>query len=120
KNSNNGTNRNITSTMQLMLLHINKKIRSPITDFMLVSLGVLLAASSGSWDITNHLLNKPETFSSPPHAGLYTGVAIVLLGSIMMLRYFRSSSNDTNHKDDNFNIITLAIYFIFICFVVFV
>lgn len=109
KNSNNGTNSNIPSTMQLMLLHINKKIRSPITGFMLVSLGVLLAASSGSWDITNHLLNKPETFSSPPHAGLYTGVAIVLLGSIMTLRYFRSNSNNTKHKDDNYNPIPLAV-----------
>ena len=90
---------NITSTIQLML-HFNENAqRNPITGYILVSLGVLLSASSGSWDITNHLLNKPETFFSPPHAGLYMGVAIVLSGSIMMLsRYYRSYSNISNNN----------------------
>jgi hypothetical protein len=88
---------NITSTIQLML-HFNKKAKkNPVICYILVSLGVLLSASSGSWDITNHLLNRPETFFSPPHAGLYLGVAIVLFGSIMMLRYYRSSSNISNN-----------------------
>ena len=96
RDNNRGTS-NITSTVQLML-HFNEKAkRNPITGYILVSLGVLLSASSGSWDITNHLLNRPETFFSPPHAGLYLGVAIVLSGSIMMLRYYRSSSNISNN-----------------------
>jgi hypothetical protein len=96
RDSNRGTS-NITSTVQLML-HFNEKAkRNPITGYILVSLGVLLSASSGSWDITNHLLNRPETFFSPPHAGLYLGVAIVFSGSIMMLRYYRSSSNISNN-----------------------
>ena len=47
---------------------------------MLVSFGILLVTVGGSWDITNHLLNKPETFFSPPHALMYTGVAISLIG----------------------------------------
>ena len=98
KDSNRNSN-NITSTIQLML-HFNEKAqRNPITGYILVSLGVLLSASSGSWDITNHLLNKPETFFSPPHAGLYMGVAIVISGSIMMLsRYYRSYSNISNNN----------------------
>jgi hypothetical protein len=94
---------NITSTIQLML-HFNEKAkRNPITGFILVSLGVLLSASSGSWDITNHLLNRPETFFSPPHAGLYLGVAIVIAGSIMMLRYYRSPSNISNNNNHYIN-----------------
>ena len=96
KDSSRSTN-NITSTIQLML-HFNEKAkRNPITGYILVSLGVLLSASSGSWDITNHLLNKPETFFSPPHAGIYIGVALVLSGSVMVIsRYYRSSSNISN------------------------
>ncbi|MBA4454386.1 MAG: hypothetical protein H2B05_05525, partial [Nitrosopumilaceae archaeon] len=35
---------------------------------ILASIGILLVTVGGSWDITNHLLNKPETFFSPPHA----------------------------------------------------
>jgi len=41
----------------------------------LTSLGILLVTVGGSWDITNHLLSKPETFFSPPHAFMYSGVA---------------------------------------------
>ena len=97
KDSSRYTN-NITSTIQLML-HFNEKAkRNPITGYILVSLGVLLSASSGSWDITNHLLNKPETFFSPPHAGLYIGVVIVLSGSIMVLSRYYSSSNISNNN----------------------
>ena len=47
---------------------------------VLVSLGILLVTVGGSWDITNHLLNKPETFFSPPHALMYSGVTISLIG----------------------------------------
>jgi len=57
--------------------------------FILVSFGVLLAAASGSWDITNHLLNKPETFFSPPHAGLYGGVGLTVFALIWILCYCR-------------------------------
>lgn len=77
---------------RLPVLGINANIK-PIrsTGFMLISIGVLLAASSGGWDITNHLLNKPETFFSPPHAGLYAGVAVVVFASILVLLNSRRS-----------------------------
>ena len=65
---------------------------------MLISIGVLLAASSGGWDITNHLLNKPETFFSPPHAGLYAGVAIVVFASILVLHNSRRNYTMANAK----------------------
>ena len=50
---------------------------------ILVSFGILLVTVGGSWDITNHLLNKPETFFSPPHAMMYVGVAISLIGTVV-------------------------------------
>ncbi len=46
-----------------------------------VSFGILLVTVGGSWDITNHLLNKPESFFSPPHALMYFGVMVSLLGA---------------------------------------
>ena len=49
----------------------------------LTSLGILLVTVGGSWDITNHLLSKPETFFSPPHAFMYSGVAVSLIGVIL-------------------------------------
>ena len=50
---------------------------------ILTSLGILLVTVGGSWDITNHLLSKPETFFSPPHALMYSGVAVSLIGVIL-------------------------------------
>ena len=47
------------------------------------SFGILLVTVGGSWDITNHLLSKPESFFSPPHALMYSGVAITLTGVIL-------------------------------------
>lgn len=71
---------------------LTKLTRNTGFGFMIISFGVILAASSGSWDITNHLLNRPETFFSPPHAGLYAGVALVVFALIRILRYYRRSS----------------------------
>lgn len=55
-----------------------------LAGYMLVSLGVLFAAGGGSWDINNHLLNKPETFFAPPHAVLYAGVGAVVTGAAIL------------------------------------
>lgn len=64
---------------------------------LLVSLGILMITIGGSWDVTNHLLNKPETFFSPSHAMMYTGVAIALIGSIIFFFGWRSFSKPTKN-----------------------
>lgn len=38
-----------------------------------------------SWDITSHLLRTPETFFTPSHMVLYTGVGISLISAILGL-----------------------------------
>lgn len=55
-----------------------------LAGYVLVSLGVLLAAGGGSWDINNHLLNKPETFFAPPHAVLYAGAGATVAGAVIL------------------------------------
>ena len=59
----------------------------------LVSIGICVSTSGGSWDITNHLLNKPETFFSAPHAILYSGVALAMLGSAVIFQDWRQHSS---------------------------
>ncbi len=64
---------------------------------LLTSFGILLVTVGGSWDITNHLLNKPETFFSPPHAMLYLGVGITLVGvTSSLIASRRVSSHKSN------------------------
>jgi hypothetical protein len=57
-----------------------------------VSIGIFISATGGSWDISNHLLNKPETFFSIPHAVLYTGVAVAILGTVIVWLVHRAIS----------------------------
>lgn len=65
---------------------------------LVISFGILLITIGGGWDITNHLLNKPETFFAPPHALLYTGVAIALIGTIVMfIRWNKFSEDERAH-----------------------
>lgn len=59
-----------------------------------ISFGILLVTIGGGWDITNHLLNKPETFFAPPHALLYSGVAIALGGTVLMFSRWNKFSGD--------------------------
>ena len=79
----------------------NSSKADPAISLIIVSLGILLTASSGSWDITNHLLNRPETFFSPPHAGLYSGVVLVLIGSLMAFRHNRHNNSKMSDDDDD-------------------
>ena len=73
---------------------------------LLVSIGILIAESAGGWDITNHLLNKPETFFSPPHVILYSGITIALIGATIMFLHWRSYSTyvSTTKKEKNLEI----------------
>ncbi len=63
---------------------------------ILVSFGILLVTVGGSWDITNHLLNKPDTFFSPPHALMYLGVVISLVGTVISFLGWRLLQNFKN------------------------
>jgi hypothetical protein len=64
-----------------------------LAGYVLVSLGILLAAAGGSWDITNHLLNKPETFFAPPHAVLYSGAASAVVGTVLLFSASKSNAD---------------------------
>ena len=50
---------------------------------LIVSLfGSVLEIWGGSWDITSHAIGAPESFFTPPHAVLYSGVGISLIAAI--------------------------------------
>lgn len=55
-----------------------------IVSILILSLiGSVMEIWGGSWDITSHLLGAPETFFTPPHAVLYSGVGVSLIAAII-------------------------------------
>lgn len=58
---------------------------------MFASIGSLMQISAGNWDVTSHLLLTPETFFTPSHTLLYTGIGILsicsIIGISLMLKY---------------------------------
>jgi len=95
--------------------NINELIRSfyltvknnEISGYLVIILGQLVGTPAANFDMASHWLSKPETFFSPSHAGVYTGVAIVIFGSIMVLRTFRGrlpkhSNNRDHYHHSNF------------------
>lgn len=66
---------------------------------IVVSFGIIMVTGGGSWDITNHILNKPETFFAPPHAILYSGVGIALLGFILLVVSWKKSGKPSKFRN---------------------
>lgn len=53
--------------------------------YALGTLGALLQIVGGYWDVTWHILGIVETFATPPHLVLYSGIALVLLAALLGL-----------------------------------
>ena len=56
-----------------------------ISLFILIvsTLGSFMQISGASWDITSHLLNQPDSFFTPSHAMLYTGIGLISISAGM-------------------------------------
>ena len=58
-------------------------VKLTIISFVVGVIGVALSMWGASWDITSHLLRIPETFFTPSHMVLYTGVGISMISAIL-------------------------------------
>jgi hypothetical protein len=66
------------------------KLATSSTNIILVALliataGGVLQIGGASWDITSHILRKPETFFTPSHAILYTGAGLTVIAATIGL-----------------------------------
>ena len=55
---------------------------------IMATAGSILQIGGASWDITSHLLQLPETFFTPSHTLLYTGIGLLALSSAIALNLF--------------------------------
>jgi len=69
------------------MTEMTRKIPTPrqayLASNIIISAGSLITISAALWDVTHHILNRPESFFTAPHALLYSGVLAALAGSIL-------------------------------------
>ena len=77
--------------MEPILSPSTNAIKFSLVVLMVASIGSIMQISGGNWDVTSHLLLTPESFFTPSHALLYTGIGILslssIMGGILMLKY---------------------------------
>jgi hypothetical protein len=74
--------------MKVMQNNIGHLLQSNAKDFSLVALiiataGAFLQIAGTSWDVTSHLMLQPETFFTPSHTVLYTGVGLLTITAVL-------------------------------------
>ena len=74
--------------MKIRKKPIETSLTFGLISFVIALCGVTLSMWGASWDITSHLLGIPETFFTPSHMVLYSGVGISLISAIMNLALF--------------------------------
>lgn len=60
-------------------------VRLPVASFLIGLVGVALSMWGQKQDITSHLLRIPETFFTPSHMVLYTGVGISVISALLSI-----------------------------------
>ncbi len=56
------------------------------------TIGVLLQITAANWDVSWHILGIVETFLTPPHSVLYTGIALTVVAALLGI-YLRTKSD---------------------------
>lgn len=86
-----------------MLSRLNSKLFSQniFEQYLIISilatLGSILQISGTSWDVTSHLMFKPESFFTPSHTLLYSGIGLIIIATVLITHlYIKNKNSITN------------------------
>ena len=65
---------------------------------ILATVGVFIQTEGASWDVTSHLLRRPETFFTPSHTMLYTGVGLLIIAAAISAHLLRKNYDEIRTK----------------------
>jgi hypothetical protein len=82
-------------------LNFNNTDKKFILMILFITLGLILQAGAGSWDATSHLLKKPDTFFTPPHILLYSGIILTLMSFTLSVYIFTRKTSILNKTSKN-------------------
>ena len=75
---------------------------------MMATAGSLLQIGGTSWDVTSHLMLEPETFFTPSHTVLYTGIGLLTIASGIGIILFRNKENRRNSYATAFKLLVIG------------
>src|SRR5919199_471841 len=69
-----------------------------VSVLILATVGVFIQTEGASWDVTSHLLRRPETFFTPSHTMLYTGVGLLIIAAAISAHLLRKNDEQIRTK----------------------
>lgn len=75
---------------------------------MMATAGSLLQIGGTSWDVTSHLMLEPETFFTPSHTVLYTGIGLLTIASGIGVVLLRNKENRRNSYATAFKLLIIG------------
>ena len=69
-----------------------------VSILILATIGVFIQTEGASWDVTSHLLRRPETFFTPSHTMLYTGVGLLIIAAAISAHLLRKNDEQIRTK----------------------
>jgi hypothetical protein len=86
----------VSITMSLRLSPLNTNVL--LAALLVATAGGILQIGGASWDITSHILRQPETFFTPSHTVLYTGVGLTTFAAIIGIFISLKNREDIRSK----------------------
>jgi hypothetical protein len=65
-----------------------------VSMLILGTVGAFIQTEGASWDVMSHLLRRPETFFTPSHTMLYTGVGLLTIAATISVYLLRKNGKD--------------------------
>lgn len=72
-----------------------------VSVLILATVGVFIQTEGASWDVMSHLLRRPETFFTPSHTMLYTGVGLLTIAAAVSV--YLLSKNGKQIRTESFS-----------------
>lgn len=98
-----------------MLSRLNSKIFSQnifelyLLIFILATLGSFIQITGTSWDVTSHLMNEPETFFTPSHTLLYSGIGLITIATILITHFYIKNKHSITNRPSKISFYLLLI-----------
>ena len=65
--------------------------------------------SGTSWDVTSHLMNEPETFFTPSHTLLYSGIGLIIIATVLITHFYIKNKDSITNRPSKLSFYLLLI-----------